>query len=358
MSPGALAARLVVRLHQRLRRWVDRLAPPELLLAERITGVARTAVAGALVSSGLAERIDEAPRPASELVGDGVLELDTAERILRGAAALGLVERGAGGFRCNRLTRALQPERPRSLGPLAVWFASEANLRAWGRFGEAVRAGEVPFRRAHGRGVWEHLAASEEEAARFARAMDALTRLDAQAVVRTPGFAGVDGLCDVAGGTGALLEAALRAHPRLEGVLVEAPGVVQLARERFEHAGLLGRVRLEIADVFAAVPAGLPAYVLKDVLHDWDDARALALLGVVRRAMAPGARLLLVELLVEPGAAEALAAVVDLQMLAVTDGGRQRSVDELGALLRRSGFGPPVVHRTPTASSVLVSEAV
>jgi len=295
MSPGAAVARLAVWVHQRLRAAVDRLAPPELLLAERITGVTGTVVAGALVASGLAERLDDTPRSARELVGDGVLDGDTAERILRGAAAVGLLDLSDAGFRRNRLTRALQPEAPRTLGPLAVFLASEVNLRAWSRFLEAVCSGEVPFRRAHGRSVWEHLASSEEDGARFARAMDSLTRLDAEAVVRTPPFSGV---------------------------------------------------------------AGLSAYVLKDVLHDWDDARAVDLLTVVRRAMPAGARLLLVELLLEKGPVAPLASLVDLQMLAFTDGGRQRSAEELAALLGRAGFGPPVVHRTRTASSVLVSEAV
>jgi len=192
----------------------------------------------------------------------------------------------------------------------------------------------------------------------FARAMDALTRLDAETVVRTPGFSGVAGLCDVAGGTGVVLEAALRAHPALQGVLVDAPSVVELAQRRFEDSGLLGRVRLESADVFVRVPEGLPAYVLKDVLHDWDDVRAVALLRVVRRAMPAGARLLLVELLLEEGPVGPLASLVDLQMLAVTDGGRQRTEDELAALLREAGFGQPVVHQTRTPSSVLVAEAV
>src|SRR5262249_41068280 len=112
------------------------------------------------------------------------------------------------------------------------------------------------------------------------------------------------------------------------------------------------------ADVFASVPEGLPAYVLKDVLHDWDDARALALLQVVRRAMPPGARLLLVELLMEEGPVASLASLVDLQMLAITDGGPQRSGDETAMLLGKAGFGRPVVHRTRTASSVLVAEPV
>ena len=192
----------------------------------------------------------------------------------------------------------------------------------------------------------------------LARAMDALTRLDADAVVETPGFSGLAILCDVAGGTGALLEVALLANPRLEGVLVEAPSVVKLAQDRFQRSGLLARVRLEPADVFARVPAGLPAYVLKDVLHDWDDARAVALLEVVRRAIPAGGRLLLVELLLEAGPVEALASMVDLQMLAVTDGGRQRSVPELTHLLQRAGFSEPVVHRTRTPSSVLVSRPV
>jgi hypothetical protein len=117
-------------------------------------------------------------------------------------------------------------------------------------------------------------------------------------------------------------------------------------------------VRLETADVFSRVPEGFPAYVLKDVLHDWDDARAVDLLTVVRQAMPARARLLLVELLLEKGPVAPLAWLVDLQMLAITDGGRQRSVDELAALLGKAGFAPPVVHRTRTASSVLVSEAV
>jgi len=358
MRPEALIARAGVWLHQRLRAGVDRLAPAELLLADRITGVTGTVVAGALVASGLVERLDDTPRSASQLVGDGMLDGDTVHRILRGGAALGLLERSDAGFRRNRLTRGLQADAPRSLGPVAVYFASEVNLRTWSRFLEAVRIGVVPFRRAHGHGVWEHLAQSEEDGVRFAWAMDALTRLDAEAVVRTPGFSGVAGLCDVAGGTGALLEAALRAHPSLQGVLVDAPSVVQLARGRFERSGLLGRVRIEPADVFARVPEGLPAYVLKDVLHDWDDARALILLQVVRRAMPAGGRLLLVELLLEKGPVAPLASLVDLQMLAITDGGRQRSPDELAVLLSRTGFSPPVVHRTRTASSVLVAEAV
>jgi hypothetical protein len=357
MSPEALAARVVLWVYQRLRACVDRLAPPELLLADRITGVTGTVVTGALVASGLVERLDDVPRPARELAAGGILDGDTVERILRGGAALGLLTRSSAGFRRNRLTRCLQPGGSPSLGPLAIYFASELNLRTWSRFLEALRNGVVPFHHVHGCGVWEHLAVSEEDRVCFARAMDALTRLDAEAVVRTPGFSGVAGLCDVAGGTGVVLEAALRAHPALQGVLVDAPSVVELAQRRFEDSGLLGRVRLEPADVFVRVPEGLPAYVLKDVLHDWDDARALVLLQVVRRAMPTGARVLLVELLLEKGPVAPLASVVDLQMLAIT-GGRQRSVEELAALLGKAGFGPPAVHRTRTASSVLMAEAV
>src|SRR5262249_42895232 len=156
------------------------------------------------------------------------------------------------------------------------------------------------------------------------------------------------------GGTGALVEAALRAHPALEAVLVDSAPIVRVARERLGRSGLLSRVRLECADVFERVPEGLPAYVLKDVLHDWDDVRAVALLRIVRRAMPEGARLLLVELLLEEGPVGPLASVVDLQMLALTDGGRQRTVNQLAVLLDKAGFGPPVVHRTRTPSSVLV----
>ena len=114
MSPGALAARVALWVYQRLRASVDRLAPPELLLADRITGVTATVVTGALVASGLIERLDDVSRSAHELAAGGTLGDDNAERILRGGAALGLVERSGAGFRRNRLTRALQPGAPRS----------------------------------------------------------------------------------------------------------------------------------------------------------------------------------------------------------------------------------------------------
>src|SRR5262249_48748228 len=193
---------------------------------------------------------------------------------LRGAAALGLAHRSAAGYRANRLTRGLQRRQPRSLSALATFFASPANLQTWGRLAEAVRRGTVPFRQAHGEGVWEHLARSEGENALFARAMEEITRLDAEAVVATPAFAHLPVLCDVAGGTGAFLEAALLRHRGLRGVLVDSPQVIALARSRLEPSGLLPRIELHAADVFHSVPAGLPAYVMKDVLHDWSDASA------------------------------------------------------------------------------------
>ena len=216
----------------------------------------------------------------------------------------------------------------------------------------------MPFREAHGEGVWENLARSDAEVALFARAMEEVTRLDAELVVATPAFAGLSLLCDVAGGTGALLEVALRRHPGMRGVLVDSPEVIQLARSRLEAAGMLARVELQAADVFQSVPRGLPAYVLKDVLHDWSDARAEALLRVVRGAVAPGGRVLLVEVLTGPRSLEELAARMDLQMLAVTDGGRQRSLAEMTRLLAAAGFSAPVVHPTALASSVLVARAV
>ena len=356
-APPRLLSHGLVWLHQRLRRGVDRLAPAELLLTERICGVQQTALAGLLVTSGLADRLDDHPRPAATLVGPAVPDAPTAERILRGAAALGLVHRSPRGYRANRLTRGLQRHRPRSLSALATFFASAANLASWSRLSEAVGQGTVPFRQAHGESVWEHLARSEDQGTLFARAMEEITRLDAELVVSTPAFAGLAVLCDVGGGTGALLEMALRRHPGLRGVLVDSPQVIALARSRLEAAGVLPRIELHAADVFHSVPQGLPAYVLKDVLHDWSDASAEQLLRVIRAAIAPGGRLLLVEMGTGPAPVEELAATVDLQMLAMT-GGRQRSVGELESLLRATGFSAPVVHATALASSVLEARAV
>jgi hypothetical protein len=153
-------------------------------------------------------------------------------------------------------------------------------------------------------------------------------------------------VCDVAGGAGTLLAGVLRAHPGLRGVLVEAPGVLTEAEVYLREKGVLDRVTLSAGNMFERVDAQADIYVLKDILHDWDDERCLTILQTVRAAMPTGARVVLVESPQDRNRVEPIASLIDVHMLTQCDGGRQRSVAELHDLLRRSGLKPGAVRLT------------
>src|SRR5207247_6484829 len=139
--------------------------------------------------------------------------------------------------------------------------------------------------------IWDHFQENPSEAQTFASAMSGITRRHAPVVAAIYPFAGVERLCDIGGGTGVLLAALLGRHRELRGVLYDAPNVVESARALFEERHLYDRVELIGGNFFESVPAGCDTYLMKNVLHDWDDVRARAILATCRRGMGKGAKL-------------------------------------------------------------------
>ena len=182
------------------------------------------------------------------------------------------------------------------------------------------------------------------------------TRAHCAAVVTALDLRGVARVADIGGGGGALLQALLEAHPQLAGVLFDQPHVIRAAARGFDAAIAAGRVELAGGDFFAAVPVQAGLYLLKSVIHDWDDADSVRILGNCRAAMPAGARLALIERVLPARARDDTATVlVDVQMMAIT-GGRERRLDEFEALLRDAGLAPSGVTRT--ASGFAIIEAV
>jgi SAM-dependent methyltransferase len=202
------------------------------------------------------------------------------------------------------------------------------------------------------------MARNPEQAEVFDEAMAAFTRQIAVAVAATYDFGGVTRVADIGGGNGALLLGILRAHPHLGGVVFDLPSTAAGARATIAAAGLAERCTAVGGDFFAAVPEGCDLYLLKHVIHDWDDERAVAILGTCRRAMAPAARLLIVEGLYPPRIertdAGRGAAANDVNMLVCT-GGRQRSDAEFSALYAAAGLR--LARIIPTPANVCLIEA-
>jgi hypothetical protein len=323
-----------------------------LLPAQAAVWEASMAFAGPRVLAALAEHrvfdaLGDGPATSADLAARLGLDADALHRVLRIAALGGTVRFGRGGrWRLTRLGRRLRADDPESMRDWVLYLARPATQEAWAGVTETLRTGEPSFPRTHGRSVWAHLADHPDEEREFAGAMRKLTEMIAPLVVGGYPWPASGTVCDVAGGVGTLLAAVLREHPGLRGVLVDAPGVLREADGYLGEAGVRDRVTLTQGDIFEGIDAAADVYLLKDVLHDWDDGRCAAILGVVRAAMPPGARVLLVETLQEGPGPDPIASLVDVHMLTQCDGGRQRSAAELHALLRGAGLAPGAVHRT------------
>jgi hypothetical protein len=202
--------------------------------------------------------------------------------------------------------------------------------------------------------MWEYQAAHPDMNANFNDYMTANTLPQTASVVAAYGFSRINTLVDVGGGHGILIAAILQANPRLRGILCDALHVVSDARPTLEAAGVADRCEVAPCDFFSSVPQGGDAYILKFIIHDWDDEHATSILRTVRQAIPEHGRLLLVENIIPPGNAPHPAKLVDLQMLLAL-GGRERTEAEYSSLLRDAGF--KLTDVIPTQSTLSIIEA-
>jgi hypothetical protein len=228
----------------------------------------------------------------------------------------------------------------------------ESTRAAWGDLTESVRTGVSAFPRVHGTSVWDWFAEHPGEERLFAAAMRSMTEFEVPSLSAASVWPEDGTVCDVAGGTGTLLAGILAPRPRLQGVLVEAPGVLAEAESYLAGRGVSDRVELVEGDLFGRIEAQADVYVLKNILHDWDDAACARILAGVRAAMRPGARLIRAEQRQERHDPHPFASITDLQMLTQCDDGRERSPGELQALLSGAGFTPGRVERSGISALV------
>lgn len=344
-APPNAALRFGLALRNRLHRMGDWLVPPEVLAYEHAISFFRTRVAGALAELGVIDEIGEGKRTAAELAAKLELDEDTLHRTLRLAAAQGVAELDRRGrFSLTPIGLALRSNASPTLGPWARHLNTDAVQRPWAALPETIRTGEPSFPRVYGKSIWQHFAENPEEERLFAESMRELTALALAWIVQRYPWPERGVVADVAGGSGPVLAGILGARPKLRGILVEAPGVLTEADGHLKRAGVRERVDLCEGDIFERVDAEADLYLLKDILHDWDDERSLQILRTVAAAMAPGSKLVLIEQLLERNEADPIVASVDMHMLAECDGGRQRSAAELQDLLRVAGLRPGEVH--------------
>ena len=295
-------------------------------------------IIGLAVELGIPEFLGRHPHTLAQLAADTRTHEPSLLRLLRAMVAMEvLAEDEAGRFSLTPLGEEMRHDR---LGPLARFLDGTLEWEAWKHLDHSVRTGERAFDHVYGMRNWQYYAGHPSDAAIFDAAMQALTGPVAEAVATEYDFSGAKKVADVGGGDGTMLIAILRHHPHLGGVLFDRPDVVDRARDRFEDAGLVDRVEFAGGNFFEHVTEGADVYLMKSIIHDWDDEESVAIIKRVREAADhTSARLLLVERVLSEriGPDDIDAVLSDLNML-VNPGGRERTVSEYRGLLQRGGF--------------------
>lgn len=302
---------------------------------------------------GIADLLADSPRSAEDLAKTTGTHAPTLYRVLSALAGVGVfAEADDGRFYQTPLSEYLRTDAPGSVRAWAVQIGRPYHWNSWGHLLHSVETGEPAFSDLYGTTPWEYRASSPEDDAVFNAAMSSLSTAVGKAVVHSYDFSGIETLVDVGGGEGALLAEILAANPTLRGVLFDQPRVVEGATDLLERAGVADRCEVAGGSFFEAVPAGADAYLLKSVIHDWDDAAAGQILRRCREAMDDKGRLLVVEPIIGPKNEPDPAKFSDLNMLVML-GGRERTAEDFERLYAEAGFELSGIVRTGSPFAVI-----
>jgi hypothetical protein len=309
----------------------------------------------AVAQLGIADLVEDGPRSTAVLAELSGTHEPSLYRVMRYLASRGIFVEGPDKrFSMTALAEPLREDHPLSVRGFALFCGSEPYQRAWGGLADSIRTGEPAFERVYGKPFFNYLAEHSDMAQIFNEVMTRRTVTEATAIADGHDFSRYRTVVDVGGGHGGLLAQILDHHPDLVGVLFDSPEVIAGAHAYIDKHVAGGRLQTVAGDFFEAVPEGGDAYLLRSIIHDWDDEPAVAILKNCRAAMAADGRALIVELIVAEGNVESPAKHVDIGMMVFLRG-RERTEDEYRHLLGRAGLR--LVQTTPTDSGLSIIEA-
>jgi hypothetical protein len=312
-----------------------------------------------VVRLGIAARLSDGARTSAELASATGVQEDPLYRVLRALASVGLFdETSPRRFALTAAGELLRPGVPGSMHDMILWVTSPLHFRVYAEMMHSVRTGQPAVEKVTGVPAFEYLARDPDLSEIFNDAMTTFSEMVVPAALDVYDFSGIDTLVDVAGGHGAVISAILRRYPRMRGVLFDLGHVIAGAQPRIEAQGLADRCSIEAGDFFAKVTPGADAYIMKHIIHDWDDEKALVILRNVRTAMgAKRGRVILLESVLPVGNTPDLGKIIDLEML-LMPGGKERTADEFEALFTRAGFELTKIVPTPSPLSVIEARLV
>lgn len=329
-------------------------ASPQQQLDRMITGYWISQAIYAAAKFGIADHLHDGPKSVEQLAAATSTNPDALYRLLRALASVGIFAEGEPRqFSLTPLAEPLQSDVPGSKRALALMSGDE-QFRTWAEIEYSIQTGKIAFDKAFGKPIFEYLGENPDKARIFDAAMVDVHGRESDVVLGAYDFTQVGVLADIGGGNGSQISRILEKHDGLKGILFDLPHVVERAEKPIESAGLADRCQLVGGSFFESVPGGADVYVMRHIIHDWDDEKSETILRNCHQAMSSDAKLLIVESVIPPGNEPFGGKFLDLVMLLIP-GGKERTADEYRALLAKTGF--ELTQIIPTGSEVSIIEA-
>ncbi len=300
----------------------------------------------------IADHLNGGPKTVGELANATSTNPDALYRLLRALASVGIfVEGKPRQFSLTPLAEPLRSDVPGSKRALALMSGDE-QFRTWAEIDYSIRTGRSAFDMVFGKPIFDYLGEHPDKAQIFDAAMVGIHGRESNAILDAYDLSAFGSVADIGGGNGSQITGILQRHKMMKGILFDLPHVIERAEERIHAAGLLDRCSLVPGSFFDAVPDGAGAYILRHIIHDWDEEKCLTILRNCHRAMSPASKLLVIESVIPPNNEPFHGKFLDLVMLLIP-GGKERTEDEYRTLFERAGFELTQIVTTSTEISIL-----
>jgi len=333
--------------------------PPSAAAMRLATGYVASQAVNVASKSGIPDLLGDGAMTAVEIAQATGAQADMMHRLLRALAAFDVVkDLGTGKFELTPVGQCLRTDAPNSVRPLVAMFGSDNFWQTFASLSDCIKTGRNAYQILHGVDCsFTYYEKHPDIAQIFDDAMSTVSAFTGPAAAEAYDFARVKHIIDIGGGHGQVIASVLKAHPHLRGTLFDLPRVVEGAPSLLAKEGVADRCEVVGGDMFASVPAAGDIYLLCHVIHDWDDQHARKVLHACRRAMAPAAKLIILDRVmperIEPNPLNQANVLLDLRMLVGTRGGLERTADEFATLLKATGLRLERILPTPMPASLV-----
>lgn len=331
--------------------------PPQAQLMNLVGGSFISQAVYVAAKLGIADLLAKNAKTAADLARETGMHERSLYRLLRTLASVGVFRETEPKFFENTpVSETLLSDAPENLRDAAIWMGEEPHWRVFGHLLYSVRTGKPAWSQVHGEDVFPYLFETNRELGEiFNRAMTSFSGAVIPAIVEVYDFSDTNTLADIAGGFGHLLAGILKEYPNMNGILFDLENPLEGAKHLLEKEGVADRVELVEGDFFQSIPVEADAYILKHIIHDWDDERDVVILKNIATSMPANSKVLVCEMVVPEDNEPHFSKILDMEML-VSPGGIERTATEFAELFEKAGF--KLTRIIPTKSPINIIEAV